>query len=225
MRLIYSDCNIDLVLDEQRPVTLVMENPKHLRKMIFAILSQMNSESSDIILSEGDQELSLERNLFLQLNPFEDTLNSRKTIGKLYKTINQAAVEFPQERSELMSAVIQYFDRILNAVRFDGLTYSLDFKDEDLYKLFGLRIEEENFSLIEKLLMEVRVCSDLLFFPVIAFVNLESFLSNDEYLELVESCINHKVYLLLIEGKEPLDRTGDKRYIVDKDLCVIRKSL
>ncbi|MGN8739882.1 type II-A CRISPR-associated protein Csn2 [Bilifractor sp. HCP3S3_D3] len=225
MRWIYSPCNVDLQLDELRPVTLVIENPQHLQKMISAILSQMNSEGDDVILSEGNQLLSLEKNIFLQLNPFEDILNNRKIIGKLYKTISCAAMELPQERSELLTAVIQYFDRILGAVRFDGLIYDIDFKDEDLYKLFDLRIEEEGLSLIEKLLMEVRVCSDLLFLPVMVFMNLGSFLSNDEYCELVESCVNHKVYLLLIEGTEPMDRTGDKRYIIDKDMCLIQKNL
>ena len=58
-------------------------------------------------------------------------------------------MEFSQERSELLTAVIQYFDRILGAVRFDGLIYDIDYKDEDLYKLFDLRIEEEGLSLID----------------------------------------------------------------------------
>lgn len=225
MRLIYSPCNVDVQLDELRPVTLVMENPKHLRKMIMAILSQLNSESNDVVLSEGDQILSLEKNIFLQLNPFEDTLNSRKIIGKLYKTINHVAVEFPEERNELTSAVIKYFDRVLNAIRFDGLTYSLDFKDEDLYKIFDLRIDEENLSLKEKILMEVKVCSDLLFLPIMVFLNLGNFLTDAELAEVVESCANHKVYLLLIEGAEPMDRTGDKRYIIDSDLCLIEKNM
>jgi len=225
MRLIYSPCNVDVQLDELRPVTLVMENPKHLRKMIMAILSQLNSESNDVVLSEGDQILSLEKNIFLQLNPFEDTLNSRKIIGKLYKTINHVAVEFPEERNELTSAVIKYFDRVLNAIRFDGLTYSLDFKDEDLYKIFDLRIDEENLSLKEKILMEVKVCSDLLFLPIMVFLNLGNFLTDAELAELAESCANHKVYLLLIEGAEPMDRTGDKRYIIDSDLCLIEKNM
>lgn len=128
MRWIYSPCNVDLQLDELRPVTLVIEKPQHLQKMISAILSQMNSEGDDVILSEGNQLLSLEKNIFLQLNPFEDILNNRKIIGKLYKTISCAAMELPQERSELLTAVIQYFDRILGAVRFDGLIYDIDFK-------------------------------------------------------------------------------------------------
>lgn len=223
MKLLFSKCNINIVLEDERPVTLVLEDPRMLSEFIGALVQATNDEKDDFILSDGEKRLSVAKNVLIELNPFEYSLNSHKILGRLYKYIAEMGNEFPKERTRVQESAIVYLDSVLNTIRFDDLTYELDFKDEDLFKMFNIHINEHGESLQSRLLSTIRVCSDLCFVPVVVFLNLGCFLSENEIQTITKYAAGQHLHLLLVESREPVDRVGDMRYIIDRDLCLITK--
>ena len=56
---------------------------------------------------------------------------------------------------------------------------------------------------------------------LVAFVNLRSFLSDEQLYELIKNVSYEDISLLLIESKERSCISGVNRYIIDMDLCEI----
>ena len=67
----------------------------------------------------------------------------------------------------------------------------------------------------------IKISSELVAIKVFFFVNLRSYLTQDELNELYKMVDYYKVSLILLESIERNERSREKRYIIDKDLCFI----
>lgn len=67
----------------------------------------------------------------------------------------------------------------------------------------------------------IKISSELVAIKVFFFVNLRSYLTQDELNELYKMADYYKVSLILLESIERNERSREKRYIIDKDLCFI----
>lgn len=74
---------------------------------------------------------------------------------------------------------------------------------------------------VENLWHYIKVMGDLLHIKVFAFVNLKSFLSNEELDLLYKQCFYEQKLLILIESHDSPFRTDEKKCIVDAEGCVI----
>lgn len=103
--------------------------------------------------------------------------------------------------------------------------YILDLADEidfaSLFKAFGIKYEvlEENF--LERLVRYMRIVERLLKKKLFVFVNLRSYLSNQQIDELIKEATYQEIQLLLIETCARDCIEGVTRYIIDKDGCEI----
>lgn len=89
-------------------------------------------------------------------------------------------------------------------------------------KSFGVKIEDIDESLVEKLIDFVSLVSKLkIATPVIAFLNLQQFLDQQELKSLLDHSMSLNVMLLLLESRQICYNENVNLTLLDSDLCVI----
>ena len=81
---------------------------------------------------------------------------------------------------------------------------------------------EENY--FERIIRYVKIVVSILHIRVLVFVNLRSYLTDEQIQELMEEALRQQIYVVLVENSQKNCIEGGKRYIIDKDMCVINKS-
>ena len=88
MRLVYAKYEIEIQLRENEVYTLVLEQPALFTDFLRNLMAQIDGMEGELILSEGDQQLSVAKNVVLISNPLMVDSNERRVLTKLYKELD-----------------------------------------------------------------------------------------------------------------------------------------
>lgn len=208
---------------DQQINTLVLENSGLMRDIVENMVSQVSGKEGKFVLSNGLKELSLEKNAAIVIDFFSMSLNDRKVLTKLYDRLAELSVneDFYLKTNEIRTRLEEYISDLLFESDL-AVTYDGDFKVQDLFKLLGVKFEENTNGLLEKILAYIELCSGFLGLKLIVFVNLGSYLLREELEKLYEQVKYYGINLLLIEHSLTRDFLPQERvFVVDKDLCEI----
>ena len=112
-------------------------------------------------------------------------------------------------------------DKITTSVGGSDLTYNLDYKWSDIFKLYSVEFEEDYSDIVNKIISYIKIISQFTDIRVLFLVNARTFLSNDEMQMLYEISNYCKINIFLLESHESEERDDVKRYVIDKDMCFI----
>jgi CRISPR type II-A-associated protein Csn2 len=90
-----------------------------------------------------------------------------------------------------------------------------------LFKAFGVKITEDDDSLLGKLVTYINIFSSLIKVKNFFFVNLKCFLDEDELAKLYYEAQLNEVNLFLLENLEKSHLENERIVVIDKDLCEI----
>ena len=90
-----------------------------------------------------------------------------------------------------------------------------------LLKAMDVKYEEIEESLLEHLIRYIKLVVKLLGVKLIIFVNLRSYLSDRQFMGLIQEIKYQEIKALFIENQEKACIEGGMRYIIDKDGCEI----
>lgn len=223
MRLVCSDYGLDMELEENRVTVLVVENAKFITEIIGSLKNQITGEEGMFVLSDHNKIQKIDKKMNLIIDPFDVSINDRKIINKLYSRLGIIAPDYFQEKEKITADIISLLDEIVLASPFSNLIYNLDYDWTEMFKGFNIRFEETGENLIEKLVEFIRIQASLLEIRVLCFVNLKSYLTQEEMEELYKAAFYNKINLVLIESIEKDKLENEQIYIVDKDRCLIVK--
>ena len=82
-------------------------------------------------------------------------------------------------------------------------------------------MEGGKYSFSEKLAQYMKIMSELLGKKLLIFVNIRSYLENDQIRELMKNAVYNEISLLFIENIQRDFSKDEKYYIIDKDNCEI----
>lgn len=212
-----------IVFQENQVNELIIENVGLFQRFLYQILQQLEgSGESSIFLTEEDKILSWEKNVEIIINPFQLDINQKKVLNRLYQNMSNIVQEkgYYLKLNELSAEIID----LLTEIEFDGdisLDYSMNIEPVQIFKMMDVKIETEGKTLLEKLTEYIKIVSELLQCKLIIFVNIKSYL-NEEELELLYQAAHYaKVHLLLIESCERETLLKENRIIIDRDMCKI----
>lgn len=223
MRLVCSDYGLDMELEENRVTVLTVENAKFITEIIGSLKNQITGEEGMFVLSDHDKIQRIDKKMNLIIDPFDVSINDRKIINKLHSRLGIIAPDYFQEKEKITADIISLLDEIVLASPFSNLIYNLDYDWTEMFKGFNIRFEETGENLIEKLVEFIRIQASLLEIRVLCFVNLKSYLIQEELQELYKAAFYNKINLVLIESIEKDKLENEQIYIVDKDRCLIVK--
>lgn len=208
-------------LEENKNYVVCVERPDIFAKFVGDLWRQQNGEEGAFILSEEEKECVIAKEIQLIVNPFDITCNSKKTIAKIYQDIVDIALaEYDEEIVSFQQRSIQLIDKLSQKVPYH-LEYNLDFSMKELFKLFDLKISDETETLIEKIIDYLRIVHQVMRQRVFLFVNLKSYLADEELTQLYEFCAYEKINIILVENTFRSLNDREKGWIIDKDLCII----
>lgn len=221
MRFVNAHYGINLELEESNPQIIVLENRTVMREIVEELWNQCSGLEGSFVLSEN-RTLKLEKNMELVINPFSIDFQNRKIISALYTKMSVAANEQIEEKCQVNSDIINMLDLISSSVNYSGITYQLDFPWTDLFKMYGVKIDvPEDF--ISRIIEYMKIVSELCGISIFCFVNLKSYLTDEEIMDLYKNSEYNKIKLILIEPNETEIIESEHLLIIDRDQCLIDK--
>lgn len=214
---------IDFIFDSEcgRINTLIIENASLFNSLLRDITAQLAGFCGKAVLSDGNKELSIQKNLVLldRFIPFE--LSTKALVTKINSDLERKAVseEFYSQTAELLSAVEKY----LSELTFD-YSCDVDFTKNDigsLIKAAGVEIRPSSDALPEQLLDFFALTTDFTGRRFFVTVNLRSYLTFDEAELFMKTALLHGYEILMLEGFEHKRTSFENRLVVDEDLCLI----
>ncbi len=221
MRITYSKYGIEQLIEENEVWVICIENRKCFSDIICDLWQQINGSKGDVIFSDGNDLIKINREVEMIFNPYSVDCNEKKILNALYQEIEDETNDlFQEEMLQLKSGMIEFMDRIIENNRY-SLAFECDIDIVDILKLFSVKIDNMVESVAENLLEYIRIKSRLCKTRCFIFVNIKSYISNDEMNGLYEAAFYEKVHLILIENTQYEILNGEKITIIDKDLCFI----
>ena len=219
MRLAHPE--LDFCIDEIENVAtvLVIENEDFLYRFLSEMKKQIDSGEGRFVFSEGLDIVSAGRNIFLITDLLDIELNKKKILSKIYSDLAEMATgeELYEKTARVLSTLEDYISDLTE--QFDAeLEYSLPSPDS-LLKMFNVKVEDEERSLVERLIDYISLLKETFNIRYFVIFGLHSFLSKEDLIAFYNFTFLKKYAILSVEHVAPDLLECEKAFIVDSDLC------
>lgn len=222
MKLVHPNLAGAILQDYQNMQEWIIEAPMYFAKYVQELHLQIEGEEGLYVLSEDDKELELSKYAEMIINPFSVQINDKKILNKLYGELSKLACSETLfiKTQEIVGSLQNYFVQLEQES-----DYILAIDEEiniiSVLKALGVRLESIGDNFFESLNQYIKVQAELMQKKLIVLVNIQSFLSDEQIQQLIETATYNELTLLLIENYQNNFSTGISRYIIDKDGCEI----
>lgn len=221
MKFVFSGISLPIVFDEGVVNSLVIENQRLLYSLIEDISNQLNGSDGDAVLSRDNVPVDISKNLELITSfiPFE--VNKKALVNKIISAFEKTALnEAYYMRTSQLTADLE---RLVSDIAFDfPCEVECDaVAPSALFKAAGLRVSESYSDPLEKILDYMELVREFDRDKLFAFVNMRAFFSDERMEIFIESVIDHKFNVLLVDSSEHERLNNERRLIIDADLCEI----
>ena len=223
MKIVNFKYGINMPFFENKANIMIIENQKAYTDILQNLHTQSYGGNGDFVLSEGENQLKIEEEMELVIDPFSLEFNSRKILGKLYKQLEELGEDYFVTKEQINTNIVNLLDQIASASIYENIVYNLNLEWKELFKLYQLKIDKEYASLLEKLIEYIRIMSYICRCRILCLVNIKSYLNDSEIQQLYEMAFYNKMYLLLIEDFEKESKDCEQVYMRDKDLRLLQK--
>lgn len=222
MRLIFSKYLIDFIIGEETGNILIIERPGVFSEIYNDLWRQSEGELGEIIISDADTILKMNKAVIFITNPIGVSCNDKKIILRIYNDIKDICNEKYINEITLLNAQIV---ELLEKVSFDislPLDYALDMNIVGLLKLYETKVDSEGVDLLEHIVSYIKLMHQVCKISVFIFVNLKSFFTQEELDQIYVEAKYEHVQIVDIESADCFGKVKTEKYmILDKDLCII----
>ena len=220
MKLKINGFENEIQFDEEHINVLTINNSKCFSHIIGILNDKINGiESNEIfLLDEKNQEIKMDKKVYIVLDIFNIDYNSRKVLNKIYDIIAEN-IEKNQdyEVDKMVMELRNYIIQEINELPFEFVMKS-ELEIPEILKLYNLKIDDVNYtSILEKVEILIDIISTLKIADVLIIPNLKLFLSDEELVELYKYSLYNNVKLLLIERNNEKQLKYEKNIIIDEN--------
>ena len=208
-----------LSFEKDNVVRLVIKDPKCFGTFAKELYIQSQNRDGRFVMIDDDKARPFNREAEVIFNPFSLELNSRNNMSGLISRM-ALSVNSPDNHSEtmeLLHAVQKYLlnlleDEDLSASSSGDLDFSAFLKSTDI----GFTTEDSSESALVDYVRITNLYSGIKLF---VFINLSSYLSNDQLSTVIQDFRHLPVSVLLLE--KDTSELDVKTKIIDEDYCEI----
>lgn len=227
MKLVHPDFLCPIEFKENQIQTIVIESPRILSKYLEELLLQVNGADGRWVLSEYEVAYSLSKASHVILNPFCLEFNQRRMLTALYDRIEKETLstELLLKWNKLYPAMVNILEEMIKGLDY-MLSYSEGIEIKEFLKIMNLRFNNKAESMVEQLIDYMCLLHEVLKISVFVFVNIKSYLDENELNYLFQQAFYQKIYILLLENVDREQKhQAEQIRIIDRDCCIIDKNV
>lgn len=153
---------------------------------------------------------------------FNIEANNTNILKKLYAELisDVNSEEMYSKKMDMETCILNVIDDLIYRSRFSLKMEEINY--QELFKAVGVQFDYDKTSIIERVTEYMKITSELLNKKLFILVNLDSFLSEGDLLELIKFLSYNEFRVLALQNKISRDvKPCENIRIVDKDLCEI----
>ena len=222
MKLAHPELNRTIEIEVGNPCEWVIESSEQFSKYTKEVFGQWQGEEGNFVFSIDDKIYPLAKKIELIINPFTIDVNEKRILNKLYVQLNDLAYseKFYVQTQEMLQELCRYVFELEQETNYIINTEEY-IEPAVIFKALGVKQEVFEDDICEKICRYVKVIGDILGIKLVIFVNLRSFLNDEQIKSIVNDVSYEDVGLLFVESHDKGCIEGMNRYIIDKDLCEI----
>ncbi len=222
MKLRINGFENEIIFNEEYINVVTIENAKCFSNIIGILNDKINGMESNemFLLDEKNQELKMDKKMYIVLDIFNIDYNSKKILNKIYGIIEEN-IEKNQdyEIDKMVLDLRNYIIQEINELPFEFVMKS-ELDVSEILKLYNLKIDDKNYTtILEKVEMLIDIMTTLKIADILVIPNLKLFLSDDELVELYKYSLYNNVKLFLIERNTSKKLKYENNIIIDENFC------
>lgn len=196
---------------------IVFEDPSTMGKMISELKEQINGYEGSFSLFENNHYLDMSKYVSLIIDPFSIDLNSKEILSGLYGSIANH-IECGDHFIHIRNAISTLVSEVINAAsEVEMMITNEDPTTPSLLKALAINIMDSD-NLGDKICEYSRLLFAYSNKKLLIVVNLDQFMSIDEYNACIHQLLYQHTPIILIESTFKNDVPTK---IIDQDLCEI----
>lgn len=214
---------IDQVFDcsTGKVCSVIIENQNMFLDIITDINHQIEGNEGVSVLSENNIVLKMSKyaEQLAQFVPFD--LNKKALLNKIMLCMQKIAAD--EDHLAQVNEVLAAWEKLCIDIEFE-IPINVEFTKiniETLIKAAGVMIKDDYDCLTEKLLDYMQLVETFENEKLFIFVNLRSFINDNEMQRFVDSVVMRGYRILLLDGGEHKVLNHEKRYVIDEEMCEI----
>ena len=221
MRILYDRLGINVMLELSCMYSFAIESEIECMRFTQELWNEYNGEEGHIIISDSGKKINISKDVAVIVNPFAVSLNDKKIVNQLYKDLLKIVLEeLPEQKNNLAKELINCFDKVVTKTPYP-ITYDFDVDDIGLFKLYHVGFDDKSTSFIDKLVDYMKLCSSICGIRLFFFINLKSFISEQEYEMLYETIKYEEITIVNLSNRPDYIMNKEKCFLIDRDLCII----
>lgn len=222
MILAHPSINFQLCINNLDITEWIIESPELFTKYLYELCTQIGGAEGGFVLSEADKEMDIAKVVEVITNPLTIDINDKKILSKIYSELQRLANDETMylKTREIIANLQEYFYELEHNYE-TTLLIEDDIELPALFKVLGVKVENESLSYFEKLIQYIKLQKNILNKKLIVLVNIRSFLSNEQLEQLFLFVRHNEIKLLLYESMQRDFTESTKKYIIDIDQCEI----
>lgn len=202
--------------------TLVIEDTKYFSKFIKALMETVNKESEEFELIEDYKKIDLSKVTKVIFDLFSLEANNATILKKLYTELENDinSEEIFNKKIEMESLAANIVDDLIHMSRLSLKAGDINY--QYFFKALAIEFDYDKNSIIEKLIEYIKVTADMLDIKLFIIINLDSFLTEEDLVELSKFLCYNEIKVLALQNKITRQvKTCENLRILDQDLCEI----
>ena len=219
MKIVHPQISSKIEISDHAMNVLVIEAPEFFCELLTDIKKQINNFEGNTILSVHDEPVSFHKYVELITDPLSIEMNDRVIIKKVIAAMEkcgQDAVYY--ERTQKLLAEMETYINDLS-LNFDAEIECNDISFQQVLKAVKLSVVDDYSRLVDRIYAYMELIREFEGDKLFIFVNLSSYIGNEQLQEFVDTVIGHSFRVLLIDSHDFEKLENENRLIVDCDLC------
>ena len=221
MKLVYPALQTAILLSTDCINSVIIEEPGFFYEFVKDLKRQWEGMDGQAVLSGNDETLEISKNMELIIDGINFEINQKTLLNKVLSVLDKTgrSEEYIEKSQRLLAEIERYiYDLSFN---FDIELQCDKISIAQILKSAGISIISEYSRLTEVLYSYMQLVREFDRDKVFVFVNLRSFVKEEELQDFADTVLAHEYRVLLLDNHVYPNLTVERRLIVDADLCEI----